>query len=81
MAAGFVPIVTEGNPVTTVPHAAAPVIEVRLAGPVERVASGTHDAAQLTAVSRAIRGSRHRRAKSDAKQLVDIIGVIWESYP
>jgi transposase len=30
--AGFVPIVTEAVPVTTVPHTSAPVIEVRLAG-------------------------------------------------
>ena len=57
---GFVPIVTEGGPVTAVPQAAAPVIEVRLAGAVVRVASGVDDAAQLTVVLRAIRASAAR---------------------
>jgi transposase len=60
-AAGFVPIVTEFTPVTTVPQAAAPVIEVRLAGAVVRVASGVDDTAQLTAVLRAIRASASRK--------------------
>ena len=60
MASGFVPIVTESVSVTTVPHASAPVIEVRLAGAVVRVASGMDDAAQLTAVLRAIRASASR---------------------
>jgi len=60
-ASGFVPIVTEANPVTTVANAlATPMIEVRLAGAVVRVASGMDDAAQLTAVLRAIRASASR---------------------
>jgi transposase len=54
---GFVPIVTEAGPVTPVPQAWAPVIEVRLAGAVVRVAPGMDDAAQLTVVLRAIRAS------------------------
>ena len=58
--AGFVPIVTEAVPVSTVPHASAPMIEVRLAGAVVRVMSGASDAAQLTAVLRAIRASASR---------------------
>jgi transposase len=57
---GFVPIITEANPVMTVPHAAASVIEVRLAGAVVRITSGMDDAAQLTAVLRAIRASASR---------------------
>jgi transposase len=60
MASGFVPVVTEAVAVTTAPHASAPVIEVRLAGAVVRVASGLEDAAQLTAVLRAIRASASR---------------------
>jgi transposase len=60
-AAGFVPIVTESVPVATVPQAAAPVIEVRLAGAVVRVVSGMDDAAQLTAVLRAVRASASRK--------------------
>jgi transposase len=60
MACAFVPIVTEANPVTPVPHAAAPVIEVSLAGAVVRITSGMDDAAQLTAVLRAIRASASR---------------------
>jgi transposase len=60
MASAFVPIITEANPVTTVAHAAAPVIEVRLAGAVVRITSGMDDAAQLTAVLRAIRASASR---------------------
>ena len=39
---------------------AAPVIEVKLAGAVVRVASGMDDAAQLTAVLRAVRASASR---------------------
>ena len=54
---GFVPIVTEANPAATVPQAAVPVIEVRLAGAVVRVSSGVDDAAQLTVVLRAVRAS------------------------
>jgi transposase len=57
---GFVPIVTEGGPVTAVARVVAPVIEVRLAGAVVRVASGVDDAAQLTVVLRAIRASAAR---------------------
>jgi transposase len=57
---GFVPIVTEATSVPTVPQAAAPMIEVRLAGAVVRVASGVDDAAQLTVVLRAIRASASR---------------------
>jgi transposase len=57
---GFVPIITEAGPAAPVPQAAAPVIEVRLAGAVVRVASGMDDAAQLTAVLRAIRASAAR---------------------
>jgi hypothetical protein len=57
---GFVPIVTEGGPVTAVAQVVAPVIEVRLAGAVVRVASGVDDAAQLTVVLRAIRASAAR---------------------
>jgi hypothetical protein len=40
MASEFDPIVMETVPVTTVPHASAPVIEVRLAGAVVRLAFG-----------------------------------------
>ena len=60
IASGFVPIVTEDVPVMAVPHTPAPVIEVRLAGAVVRVASGVDDTAQLTAVLRAIRASATR---------------------
>ena len=55
----FVPILSGAQPpVTLAPKAAAaaPVIEVRLAGAVVRV-SGLGDAAELTAVLRAIRAS------------------------
>jgi transposase len=58
-ASGFVPIVTD-VPVTAVPHTATPVIEVRLAGAVVRVAPGVDDTAHLTAVLRAIRASASR---------------------
>jgi hypothetical protein len=60
MASAFIPVVTEAVTVTTVPHASAPVIEVRLAGAAVRVASGLEDAAQLTAVLRAVRASASR---------------------
>ena len=59
----FVPIVSEAIPATTVRHAApapAPAIEVKLAGAVVRVLSGMDDAAQLTAVLRAVRASASR---------------------
>ena len=57
----FVPIVSEAIPATTVRHAApAPEIEVKLAGAVVRVLSGMDDAAQLTAVLRAVRASASR---------------------
>lgn len=53
----FVPIIAETPPSTEPPpRAAAPVIEVRLAGAVVRV-SGIDDGAQLTAVLRAVRAS------------------------
>jgi transposase len=63
MGTGFIPIVTEPISPSTVPHAAvpAPVIEVRLAGAVVRVVSGLDDAAQLTAVLRAVRASASRK--------------------
>jgi transposase len=60
VSSGFVPIITEANPVTPVPRMAAPVIEVRLAGAVVRITSGMDDAAQLTAVLRAVRASASR---------------------
>jgi transposase len=58
----FVPIVSEPIPAATVQRAAsaAPGIEVKLAGAVVRVSSGMDDAAQLTAVLRAIRASASR---------------------
>jgi transposase len=59
-ASGYVPIVTDDVPVTAVPHTATPVIEVRLAGAVVRVAPGVDDTAHLTAVLRAIRASASR---------------------
>jgi transposase len=58
---GFVPIVTESDAIMTVPRAGAPAIEVRLAGAVVRVVPGMDDAAQLTAVLRAIRASASRK--------------------
>jgi len=53
----FVPIVSEAIPTATVQRAASaePGIEIRLAGAVVRVSPGMDDAAQLTAVSRAVR--------------------------
>jgi transposase len=61
-APSFVPIVSEAIPAGTVHRAAsaAPGIEVELAGAVVRVWSGTNDAAQLTAVLRAVRASASR---------------------
>jgi transposase len=58
----FVPIVSEAIPTATVQRAAsaAPGIEVKLAGAVVRVSSGMDDAAQLTAVLRAVRASASR---------------------
>lgn len=57
----FVPIVTEPVPPPTLANMApAPVIEVRLAGAVVRVVPGMDDAAQLTAVLRAVRASASR---------------------
>ena len=58
--ADFVPIVTDTDMVTRVARAAASVIEVRLAGAVVRIRSGTDDIGQLTAVLRAIRASASR---------------------
>jgi hypothetical protein len=56
---GFIPIVSEAIPAATAQRAAsaAPGIEVELAGAVVRVSSGMDDAAQLTAVLRAVRAS------------------------
>jgi transposase len=58
----FVPIVSEVMSAAPVPRAAsaAPVIEVKLAGAVVRVVSTMDDAAQLTAVLRAVRASASR---------------------
>jgi transposase len=58
----FVPIVSEAIPAATVQRAApaASGIEVKLAGAVVRVSSGMDDAAQLTAVLRAVRTSASR---------------------
>jgi transposase len=56
LASGFVPIVTE---TMSAPRAGTSMIEVKLAGAVVRVASGT-DAHQLTAVLRAVRASASR---------------------
>jgi transposase len=52
----FVPIIAEAPPPEAPPRAAAPVIEVKLAGAVVRV-SGIDDGARLTAVLRAVRAS------------------------
>jgi transposase len=63
-ASDFVPIMTDVTlpaPVQrATPPSAAPAIEVKLAGAVVRVASGIDDAAQLTAVLRAVRASASR---------------------
>jgi transposase len=58
----FVPIESEATPAATVQRAAsaAPGIEVKLAGAVVRVSPGMDDAAQLTAVLRAVRASTSR---------------------
>ena len=58
----FVPIMSPAIPATTVPRAASTAsgIEVKLAGAVVRVSSGMDDAAQLTAVLRAVRASASR---------------------
>ena len=58
----FVPIVSEAVLAATVQRttSAAPGIEVKLAGAVVRVSSGMEDAAQLTAVLRAVRASASR---------------------
>src|ERR1700683_4065265 len=58
----FVPIVSEAVPAAMVQRtaSAAPGIEVELAGAVVRVSSGMEDAAQLTAVLRAVRASAFR---------------------
>ena len=58
----FVPIVGEAVLAATVQRttSAAPGIEVKLAGAVVRVSSGMEDAAQLTAVLRAVRASASR---------------------
>jgi hypothetical protein len=60
-APGFVSIVADPVPSETVPSAEAVApIEIRLAGAVVRVVSGVDDAAQLTAILRAIRASASR---------------------
>jgi transposase len=60
----FVPIMTDvalSAPVQRArPSSAATAIEVKLAGAVVRIASGVDDAAQLTAVLRAVRASASR---------------------
>jgi transposase len=57
----FVPIVSEAIPAAAVQRAApTPGTEVKLAGAVVRVSSGMDDAAQLTAVLRAVRASATR---------------------
>jgi transposase-like protein len=62
VAPGFVPIVADPVPLETVPHleAAAPMIEIRLAGAVVRVGSGMDDHAQRRAVLRAVRATASR---------------------
>jgi transposase len=63
-ASDFVPIITDVTlPAPTqraTSPSAAPAIEVKLAGAVVRVVSGIDDAAQLTAVLRAVRASASR---------------------
>ena len=58
----FVPIVSEAILAAPVQRAASTglEIEVKLAGAVVRVSSGMDDAAQLTAVLRAVRASASR---------------------
>jgi transposase len=60
----FVPLVTDVTRPAPVqratPPSTAPAIEVKLAGAVVRVAAGMDDAAQLTAVLRAVRASASR---------------------
>jgi hypothetical protein len=60
----FVPLITDVTlPAPTqraTSPSAAPAIEVKLAGAVVRVVSGIDDAAQLTAVLRAVRASASR---------------------
>ena len=59
VAHAFVPIVAEANARAAGPRAALalPVIEVKLAGAVIRVVSGSDDGTQLAAVLRAVRAS------------------------
>jgi transposase len=56
----FVPIMTDIALPAPAQRATPPAIEVKLAGAVVRVTSGMDDAAQLTAVLRAIRASASR---------------------
>jgi transposase len=58
----FVPIVSEAIPTAAVQGVASgsPAIEVKLAGALVRISSGMDDAAQLTAVLRAVRASASR---------------------
>jgi transposase len=63
-APAFIPITTDATLPMPVPRAtpasSAPAIEVKLAGAVVRVVPGMDDAAQLTAVLRAVRASASR---------------------
>jgi transposase len=60
----FVPIMTDVSQAVSAQRvtapSAAPAIEVKVAGAVVRVVSGMDDAAQLTAVLRAVRASASR---------------------
>jgi len=58
----FVPIVSEPVPAATLQRAASAAsgIEVKLSGAVVLISSGMNDAAQLTAVLRAVRASASR---------------------
>ena len=66
----FIPIVSEAIPAAMVQRAAsaAPGIEVKLAGAVVRISSGVDDAAQLTAVLRAVRASASRSEDAEAEK-------------
>jgi hypothetical protein len=58
----FVPIVSEPVPAATLQRAASAAsgIEIKLSGAVVLISSGMNDAAQLTAVLRAVRASASR---------------------
>jgi transposase len=59
-APAFVPIITDAMPAGMAEPAAAAVIEIKLAGAVVRVASSIDNAAELTAILRAVRASASR---------------------